>query len=345
MESFNPIRPKEPRAAAELNQPTPYELLVGHERTDGSFKTSEQLRSQYIELTDELIYTITSGVEVVNNQTGERELRSPDYVIWLDKSARPVAWLTKELWPILAQEEDGSVPGMPEFKFVNIDREQWVNMIDPNGVGAMQVDNIDSSIIRSLRSIFTEPKYKSEGLTEAIDSSSSLLDNKVILIVDEVQASGRTLNMANSFFKKAFPSANIATKHWMAGQTTKFVPGAGMAQGNADLPVWYKESTVSGRGVGNRNDRLSEQSKSITQRLGSYFLSTRLQGPDPDSRQLRQEIKQLAEDVKINKILVVPSLYRDDFMDRAVRMNDMANFDEFKDARTKLRDHGHWSGR
>lgn len=315
-----------------------YEQLVGHARTDGSYKTDEQLRSQYVELTDDLIYTITQGVEVNNPVTGERETKQPDYVVWLDKSARPVSWLTKELWDTLASDENGNIPKIPEFRYVNIDREQWINEIDPNGSGMLNINNINGSIIRSLRSVFVEPKYKKDGLNETVDEAPSELDGKTVLIVDEVQASGRTLAMAKQFFQRAFPDTTFATAHWMKGQIQKFVPGEGTVQGNADLPVWYKENDVTGRGVGNRDERLSQKSNSLTQRLGSWFLSTSLNTDDPRSTQLRRELHMLAEDTKHGRVLVNPSLQRDDFEERAVRLNGGIDFDTYIDKRNKLRD-------
>lgn len=302
-----------------------YQLLTGHARTDGSFKTSEQLRSEYVQLTDELIMQISDGVEVVDPVTREKRTERPDVVVWLDKSARPVSWLARELWPTLAQKEDGTTPPIPAFRFVNIDRQQWVNMIDPHGTGMVDIDRVDPSVIRSLRSIFVPLPAKREGLGRNIDEASSELDDKTVLIVDEVRSSGRTLEYAKKFFQKAFPTTRLATTYWMKGMTMR--EGA---TGNADLPVWYKENDITGRGVSNRNEQVSQRSPSLTQRLGGWFLSTAFEDMDPSSRQLRQEIHQLAEDVKNQNILVVPSLRRDadDFNERATRLNNMA-FEEF----------------
>lgn len=302
-----------------------YRLLTGHARWDGSYKTSEQLRSEYVELTDRLVHKMTQGLEVVDPETNERVTRVPDVVVWLDKSARPVSWLTKELWDTLAADKDGHVPKMPEFKFVNIDREQWVNTIDPQGLGAVDVEQVDRSIVRSLRSIYISPAHKREGLTEEIDETPTYLDGKTVMIVDEVHASGRTLDYAKKFFRTAFPRTAIGGVYWMGG-----VASNGIAVGNADLPVWYKANDPSGRGIGNRNEGLSARSKSRTQRLGAWFLSTQVSKDDTNSSQLRSEIHQLGEDVRGGKILVIPSLDReeDDYVERAQRLNhtDLSSF-------------------
>jgi hypothetical protein len=318
---------------APVEERVEYELLKGHYRTDKTFKSDEQLKMQYVELTDELVRQMTDGVIVTDSETREPKVEKPDYVVWLDKSARPVAWLTKELWPTLAEQPDGEVPKMPDFRFVNIDREQWVNDIDPNGTGKMDVSLIAPGVIRSLRSLFMNQKYKREGLTEAIDTAPTEFDDKTVLIVDEVHASGRTLDIARKFFERAFPKARFADTHWMQGVVYR-----DGATGNADLPVWYREDTDKGRGVGNRDERISQASKSRTQRLGSWFLSTRFPEADQSSQKLRRELKQLARDVEEHRVLVVPSWRREDedYVARAERLNEM-DFDTFKQTKLEKR--------
>lgn len=309
-----------------------YQLLRGHARTDGSWKSTEELQEEYIRLTDTLVYKMTDGVEVVDHETGERSTRTPDYVVWLDKSARPLAWLTKRLWPLLAEDKDGNVPKMPDFRFVNVDREQWIGTIDPEGIGETSVDNVDPQIIRSLRSIFLQdPKDRPDKIDESIDEAPTELDGKTVLIVDEVHASGRTLAIATNFFRRAFPESDIASCHWMGGVTMM-----GSATGNADLPVWYRDDSSLGRGIANRDVSVSQKSLNRTQRLGAWFLSTRLRNPDRTSELLRKELRQLSEDAKNGKVLIIPSMQRStpDVIERATRLNNMT-LGEYKAARQK----------
>lgn len=305
--------PQEVIDAGPLN----YLLLSGHARSDGTYKTGDQLRSEYVRRTDELIRQMTEGIEIEDPVTHEKSFERPDAVVYLDKSARPVEWLVRELWPKLASCPGEPTPERPQSFFVNIDREQWVNTIDPEGKGTVDINRLDPTVIRSLRSIFVSPKQKERGLSEDIDATPSILDGKTILIVDEVFSSGRTLTYATKFFQKAFPTTKIAGAYWMGGVSQR-----GNAQGNADLPVWYKESTSKGRGVGNRDERRSQMSSSRTQRLGAWFLSTGIRDSDPDSHRLRREIKQLARD---ENVLIEPSLYRseEDYDERAERFNKM----------------------
>ena len=228
---------------------------------------------------------------------------------------------------------NGDVPDMPEFRFLNIDREQWVNTIDPEGAGLVNIDLVDKSIIRSLRSIFMNVDELKHGLTDNIDTKPTELDGKTVLIVDEVRASGRTLQIAESFIKRAFPETNVAGTHWMKGQTLK-----GGAVGNADIPVWYKQWDESGRGVGNRDERKSRHSHSTRQRLGGWFLSTALPELDPRSAQLRRELSQLAGDAADHRLLVMPSYRREpaDMEERAVRYNGFTNYDEFAQKKREI---------
>lgn len=311
-----------------------YKLLKGHTRTDGSYKTDEALRTEYVRLTDNLIHTMVEGVDVKNQKTGDVEKRPVDFVVWLDKSARPLSYLTRKLWPIMAMDSHGRIPDEPEHRFVNIDRNQWTSYIDPEGVGRTNVDALDASIIRSLRSIFLKnPNDRREGLTERIDESPSQLDGKQVLIVDEVRSTGRTLSYAQNLFARAFPSANLGTAYWM-NEITVLRNGA---TGNADLPVWYSDTTEYGRGVGNRNVDRSRKSPNSVQRMGAWFLSTAFVGTDPSSVQLRKELRQLARDVKEGNMLVEPSRDRDDYEERVMRLNnEVQSLDEFTLRRKNL---------
>ena len=291
-------------------EPFHYELLTGHNRTDGSWKTDEQLHMEYIQRTDELIRKMTEGFEVTNPDTGDKEMKVPDAVIFLDKSARPLAWLTNELWDKLAADADGNIPKKPDFRFLNIDREQWVNTVDPDGKGYMDISKIDETVIRSLRSIFVDAKYKQKGLTEEIDTAPASLDNKTVMVVDEVLSSGRTLDIAEKMISRAFPTAEVGGTHWMGGVAQK-----GQARGNADIPVWYKEKDEYGRGVGNRGDA---NSTNLTQRLGTAFLSRRFPEVDQKGLQLRKEIHELAKNPDVP---VRPSTYREDYEERVEQYN------------------------
>lgn len=300
-----------------------YKLLAGHNRTDGSYKTDKQLRMEYITLTDKLIETIQEGAFVKDPETGKVEQKPFDNVIFLDKSARPVSWLVRALWDRLAFDEDGSQTPMPKMNFLNIDREQWIGSVDEEGTGLVDVSHLSPSIIRSLRSIFVVPNHKGPKIDEAIDDAPATIDNKNVLIVDEVRSTGRTMNIARKLLNRAFPTTHFETACWMGGQTAKYVKsssrGRTLTYGNADLPVWYREDSEFGRGVGNRQVDHLPDGTSRTQQLGRWFLSRRFKTVDQDSLQLRKEIEYLAShpDVPIR-----PSPYRDDADERLAHLNN-----------------------
>src|ERR1035437_6851943 len=86
----------EPSVEAEKDEPrTEYEILRAYKKSE----TDESLRTRYLRYTDELI--------------GKIENEGADYVVYLDKSGRPVSWFVDELWKDFA----GSKP-KPGTKFV-----------------------------------------------------------------------------------------------------------------------------------------------------------------------------------------------------------------------------------
>lgn len=298
-----------------------YRIIRGHYRKDGKPVNSAQVHMEYITRTDYLIQAMVDGVSVQDPETGNYQVEKPEVVIFLDKSGRPLQWLVDGLWDKLAPKAGSSeIPKKPKFKFLNIDREQWADIIDPEGVGATGVDSLGPDIIKSLRSVFVEPKYKrdKDGDVEVrpldnIEQAPSELDHKTILVIDEVKTSGRTLDYAKSMIKAAFPTAKVAGMYWMTEMAT--LPNGNMT--NRDLPAWYDDKTVYGRGVGNRSES-SAQSVSLTQRLGKLFLSTRFLQGDPMGAQVRREIEHLTTRPDVP---IAPSTSRDDYREKLAELN------------------------
>lgn len=306
----------------ETATPFEYKILKGHMQPDGkTWKSDEKLRMDYLRLTDGLIQTMTRNVEVTDPETGEVELRPPSVVVFLDKSARPLSHLARELWPTFAKDlETGETPPMPSVKFLNIDREQWVHKIDSEASGIMDARHLDNSVIRSLRSVYLLPEDKArvqkEGLTEAVDSAPTTLDDEVVLLVDETRSTGRTLQIARGVMERAFPSATIKSTHWM---NESFV---NKGRNLNSVPVWYQADSKWGRGV---NDRYADFSnaedldRSLPENyyriMGRWFLSAphwfaypnREQTHDKGYYQLIDEFKHLAKDPDVP---VIPAMSR-----------------------------------
>lgn len=273
------------------------ETELTHEADSDQFEYSvlsdPLTRLRYVRLTSELVDRVLAD--------------KPDTLVFLDKSARPVYWLMRELWPLLASShdiegEEVETPPMPEIKFVNIDRGVWIKrtggMEDSTGAGVQVNSSTVGREINNLRGAFAT---RHEDVMKKGDefSNPSLLDYKKVMIVDEVRVSGNTLEIAKQFFEQAFPRSVILTEHWMhplIGQA------AGGSRFNMDVPVWYSDESALGRGIGDLNPAASQQSTHVRLRRGNKFFSRPLEKPDQMSVALRNEIKQLPYEIASGKL-------------------------------------------
>lgn len=275
-------------------------MQAGHQLNAYRYLTPVALRSRYATLTDALIHRLEGHDGWV-----------PNVVVCLDKSGRPVAWLVRALWPILARTpgtlyEDGQIPTLPQFRMVNIDREQWWDVTGASETGVVDVDRIPDGVVEALRRVFQH--------LDAAPSDPSWLDGRKVLVVDEVYNTGDTLRIARGLFERAFPSADIRGDHWMTPGVK--VDRAGNRR-TAEVPVWYRADTWAGRLVGNRMDPTNPPATRRNS-SGALFLSTRPRTPDTAGRQLRAEINQLATDLTSAQLLARPasSRSREDQKDR-----------------------------
>ena len=270
-------------------------------RVDYKILEPAGLRSRYVTLTDSLIHRLEGHDGWV-----------PHYVVCLDKSGRPVAWLVRALWPVLARTPgtdfaDAVIPSMPAFRFVNIDREQWWSHTGGSEFGVIDVSKVPAESIAKLRRVF---------LPRA-DSLNAWLDDQRVLVVDEVKNTGDTLQIARGLFERAFPTADVRIAHWM--DPGNFTDPSGMRR-TSDVPVWYRADTWQGRLVGNRLD--ADNPRTTRRNVeASLFLSTRPVVPDQRGRRLRLEAAQLAADVAAGELLARPCSDRDnDDWDRRIEV-------------------------
>jgi hypoxanthine phosphoribosyltransferase len=266
-----------------------------------------ELRTKYLTLTDDLI------CKMAEQQT--------EVAVYLDKSARPVAWMVHAFWDQLApQNEDGSTPSEPKIKFLNIDREQWSAV-----TGRTEDDNLDVKAIPRQRIDELRKVLAVKGVH--IDENKphngpSELDGKRVMVIDEVSVSGDTLRLAEGVLRRAFPNtASQKGEYWMQGRV-KTDRRTSVAR-NTELPIWYSDKVTTGRGVADRDTTKSQQSNSVRQRIGGYWLSTNFREPDEKGLQLRKEIDQMAEDLKVHDMVYKPSIYwpREPRMKRVERLN------------------------
>lgn len=282
----------------------PLESRHTPERSDEEFEykilTNPYERMHYVHLTDDLIRRL-DGSDKVNPK--------PDFVIFLDKSARPVNWMVHALWDQLAaKDENGNTPDRPQSLFVNIDARR-------------RKDESDDAMA-DLRALFTvdEPRPGLETMNQ-----ETILDGKQVLIVDEIAVSGDTLVYADKLLERAYPGAQFQTYSWMDGRPK--------TQGGTETnnPRWYERNSDRYRVVTEkvdeeRGEELLQEGERI--RRGWKWIAKLPKVASPQVRILHEEIKQLAIDIKSGALPYWPSLRREDDDERIENFNGI-NADDF----------------
>ena len=251
-------------------------------------------RMEYVHLTDELISHMDGTV-------GDK----PDYVIFLDKSARPVNWMVRELWDSLAaKDRDGNTQDRPQSLFVQIDARREAK-------GRRIIDDTPETTA-NLRALFAidEPV---EG-TEMMEAPT-ILDGKKVLVVDEVRTSGDTIANAVRLLKKAYPSADIDDFSWMKAPTDA------ATDKETNSPRWYEK--------GKDRYRLVVDMEKIAARYGDDWRETLLNSDPRITRgqdwiagmpkhqpkgvmRLLKEIHHMADDIDSGKLPYLPAETRTD---------------------------------
>ena len=267
-----------PEPAADV----PYEIL----------NTAED-RLHYLRLTDNLIR------EMVEDET--------EVAVFLDKSARPVAWMVHALWNQLAPfKPDGTQYEEPEIKFLNIDREQWGDTVGRSEDSMVNVSAIPEEQINELRQVLSSESTDKLQEDTRPDPEKSYLTGKKVMVIDEVRVSGDTLHIADRILRRAFPeAAEIVPVAWMEGQA-RIDPQSGQRR-NVNNPIWYSKTKVAGRGVNDRSEARALKQHSRRSIIGRYWLSTTFETPDEEGMQLRREISQMARDLKQHRLLYQPA--------------------------------------
>ncbi len=269
-------------------------------------QTQQEFLERYVTYTDSLIG------KMLHFETDQDGTSHPaDVVMYLDKSARPVAWMTRELWPMLAEpDSSGEIPPMPEMKFINIDRLPW--RVDP----AVEITqdpanfrNPTQQDIDGIRSIYALPNQGPD--------DPNPLDGKRILIVDEVSDSGDTTYVTNKLLQKAFPTSKTAIHNWMNEYELAY-DGEKVVN---DRPVWYQKDEESGRLVFGQvaEGSTSANTKTNLTEGAHQFLSTRPRIPVFDSNgdirvssidkrgmALKEDVTKMAELLRNHVLMPVP---------------------------------------
>jgi len=298
---------------------------ASHKENEYHILYSSEIRAKYLTLTDELIRRMAE--------------QKTDVAIFLDKSARPAGWLVNEFWDDLAPKDPntGETPKKPYIKYLNIDREQWGPFIgrSEDRTGGINVNRIPSQSIQDLRDVMA----RIPGVTPS--DEETLLTNKRVMVVDEVRSSGDTLRMAESILKRAFPDAvEVDGVYWMLKPAERDERSGALISG--EVPVWYSDRTNEGRLIANRDATKSRAAGTRVQAAGALWLSTLFRGGhDEKGRQLKQEVKHLAEDLRNHKLPYMPTPeYPIDIQAQRISSLNGISMEEY----AKLRQHAEHNG-
>lgn len=247
--------------------------------------TDEWNISEYAKNTDALIGKIThpSKQATVYRKTDQvldeekRDLQPPNSVIYLDKSARPVEWLVRSLWDVLAREPgtrftDGKVPPRPKDYFLNIDKEEWLRRIGvpekdvqdaPDEL--VDISKIPAEHISRIRALFSAQKLDEENISDAWEHPT-VLDGQHVMIVDEVRSSGQTLKVAQKLLSIAIPEATFSGQYW--AEPPRVILNRGVPDKDGKLqfkmgwiPAWYSQEVSLGRGISDKDPSWPERAQ------------------------------------------------------------------------------------
>lgn len=130
-----------------------------------------ELRKSYIEV----------GVEFISDLHD----KNVDTIVFMDKSARPLASFFRSLWKRVFPNEE-----VPEMKFMV--------PIDKNMPVEGDMEGYDEGI-----------KKRAAQFKKVFSGYSENFENKNVCVVDEIVAEGYTSNIAEEIIKRSFPSANV----------------------------------------------------------------------------------------------------------------------------------------
>ncbi|MFT4189004.1 MAG: hypothetical protein QM621_10540 [Aeromicrobium sp.] len=203
-------------------------------------------------------------------------------------------------------------------------------MTGASETGMVEVDQVPRDQLASFRAAFACRRPAS---LASVWEEPAFLDDRSVLVIDEVTVSGDTLRIAAGLTAAAFPTARVSAAHWMTpGNKRDRVSGQSRV---ADVPVWYRSDAVEGRLVGNRMALERGGAGHWRTDFGAYFLSTVPPAPDVRGLRLKAEVRRTAAEVASGSLLAAPSSTReiDDMVERVETLYGYTDLRAFTAAR------------
>lgn len=332
-------RLQEEREVAELDKkfsvdPSDYNILTHQEDNEGRRMEANEVMSKYLTETARLIESY--------------EQKDIDHVVYLDKSARPVAHIVQLLHKDLASEGAKK----PDFNYLNIDRVDIYNYFGIKNWGGSTDDGRtlkESDFVEVIKKPENEEKLTTlltsirtnyivgdidpnENIVDQVWGLPTKLDGKNVCVVDETMRSGSTLAMAQILHQMAIPMVGEVSGEyfWTPDFKDQVSIGGGQQEiQQGSVPIWYDSKRTDGRGIGDRSDRYYDvkyenrkDQRSLKQKIGSMVLSApryTMASPNEEDKlfnykkdqrfvDLAHDFKQLRSDYRDGKVLFIPPI-------------------------------------
>ena len=199
-----------------------------------------------------------------NNFRNQNKLPAADHIVYLDKSARPVSWLVNKFW------DDFTDKKRPDSSYLAIDRSPWLQRagqdVDQDGrftprSGQNRLATFDDFLrgekyiskndLAKVRALYIEGGIDTED-PDIIMQMPTILDGKNVTVIDEVERTGTTANIATYLLKRAIPEIK-SVGYYSFWHPVPLKNNSGDDTQMSSVPVWYDARRISGRGVSEIN--------------------------------------------------------------------------------------------
>ena len=272
----------------------------------GGVFSSDYVRHLMVQDADRLVAILDGTIPERERISGfeAEEAPAPDIVIALDKSGRPLKAVAETFWESRAKKG----VEMPEFDFLNIDRIDWLQRMgysyeeaDDSTQKQIDMSKVSHEEISRLRAYFVEGELSEDNWQEEVWQLPTRLDDKEVLILDEVKNSGATLEIAAKLIQAAAPKAKISGDYFWTERTYHTI---GDESQWATVPPWYKRDSDMGRGIGDIDPsyyhRLYEKEKTqenLKKKIAAFAISAPHHNPETLESVRDEEYDALVQDL------------------------------------------------